>query len=173
MLFRSHATFQVQHQVERILSSFESRVVTKLDSLKQKSSSSTNGCSPNGLSATIEGGRWYHWERHYRKVPSDWNFPNKITLHTAMHRYYLPDQMNGIYPLKYMTGTDVIKCKNDRHNISTLHMLMKYMADEAGKKNIPTLSSKPTEYDVNKYYKKVSEFIFSLSNNSISESFIW
>ena len=50
-----HATFQVQHQVERMLSSFESRVVTKLDSLKLKSSSSTDECSPNGLSATKIG----------------------------------------------------------------------------------------------------------------------
>ena len=168
-----HATFQVQHQVEKMLSSFESRVVTKLDSLKQKSSSSTDECSPNGLSATIEGGRWYHWEGHYRKVPSDWNFPNKMTLRTAIHRYYLPDLMNDICPLKYLTGTDVIKCKNGRRNISSLHMLMKFMADEAKNKSIPTLPRKPTEDDINKYYRMVSGFVLSLSNNPRSESFTW
>ena len=81
--------------------------------------------------------------------------------------------MNGICPLKYLTCTDVIKCKNGRRNISTLHMLMKYMADEARKKNFPTLSRKSTEDDVNKYYRKVSGFILSLSNNPRSESFTW
>ena len=82
-----------------------------------------------------------------------------------MHRYYLPDMMNGICSLKYLTGTDVIKCKDYCYNISTLHMLMKYMANEAKKKNIPTLSRKPTENDVNKYYRKVSGFVLSLSIN--------
>ena len=52
-----HTIFQVQNQVEKMLSSFESRVVTKLDSLHQKLSSSTDKCSPSGLSVTVECGR--------------------------------------------------------------------------------------------------------------------
>ena len=50
-------------------------------------------------------------------------------------------------------------------------MLMKYIADETRKKNISTLSRKPTEDEINKYYRKISGFVLSLSNNSISESF--
>ena len=94
-----------------------------------------------------------------------------MTLCNTVHRYYLPDQMYGICPVKYLTGTDFIKCKNGCHNISTLCMLMKYIADETRKKNISTLSRKPTEDEINKYYRKISGFVLSLSNNSISESF--
>ena len=173
-----HTTFQVQHQVEQMLQSFETRVVTKIDSLqkKEESSSSTTGCDAmaiSGSSSTIEGGRWYHWKGAYRKVPVDWNFPNKMTLRTAVLRYYLADHTNGICPLKYITGTDVINCKNGRRNISNLHMLMKYMADEARRRNIAGPPRKASEDEVNKYYRKVSGFVLSLSSNPRAESFTW
>ena len=42
--------------------------------------------------------------------------------------YYLADHMNEICPLKYLTGSDVITCKNGHCYIITLYMLMKYMA---------------------------------------------
>ena len=60
-----------------MLQSFESRVVTKIDSLQKKeesSSSVTTGdyaMAIGGSSSTIEGGRWYHWKGAYRKVPID------------------------------------------------------------------------------------------------------
>ena len=53
-----HATFQVQHQVEKILSSFESRVITELVSLQQKLFLSTNeDSSLSDLTSTIESDR--------------------------------------------------------------------------------------------------------------------
>ena len=146
-----------------MLQSFETRVVTKIDSLQKKeesySSPSTTGCDAmaiGGSSSTIEGGRWYHWKGAYRKVPIDWNFPNKMTLRTAMLRYYLTDHTNEIYPLKYITGSDVINCKNGRRNFSNLHMLMKYMADEARRRDIAGPPRKANEDEVNNYYRKVS-----------------
>ena len=96
-----------------------------------------------------------------------------MTLYTAIHRYYLADQLNGICPLKYLIGTDVIKCKNGCCKINTLHMLMKYTTEEARKKNISTPSRTPIEDDINKYYRKVLGFVLSLSNNPRSESLTW
>ena len=29
------------------------------------------------------GGHWYHWCDHYRRVPHDYEFPNKVTLKNA------------------------------------------------------------------------------------------
>ena len=52
-------------------------------------------------------------------------------------------------------------------------MLMKYMAEEARKKNIALLPRRPSEDEVNKYYRKVSGFVFSLTNNPRSETFTW
>ena len=171
-----HTTFQLKDQVEKMLHSFETRVVTKIDTLQPKESSSTssddNGAYP-GPNSTIEGGKWHHWKGAYRRVPSDWNFPNKMTLRTAMLRYYLTDHTNRICPLKYLTSSDVINCKNGRRNISNLHMLMKYMAEEARKKNIALLPRRPSEDEVNKYYRKVSGFVLSLTNNPRSETFTW
>ena len=174
-----HTTFQVKNQVEQMLHSFESRGVTKIDSLQKKEESSSSvtpgddAMTIGGSSSTIEGGRWYHWKGAYRKVPVDWNFPNKMTLRTAVLRYYLADHTNGICPLKYITGTDVINCKNGCRNISNLHMLMKYMADEARRRNIAGPPRKASEDEVNKYYRKVSGFVLSLSSNPRAESFTW
>ena len=49
----------------------------------------------------------------------------------AMLRHYLvADHTNETYPFKYLAGADVINYKNGLCEISTLHMPMKYMAEE-------------------------------------------
>ena len=59
-----HATLQVQHQAEEMLTLLESRVINKLDSLLQKEWSSyitIENILISGLTSTMEGGRLYHW----------------------------------------------------------------------------------------------------------------
>ena len=73
-----------------------------------------------------------------------------------LRHYLVPDRTHEPYPLKYLAGADVIKCKNGLCEISTLHMPMKYMAEEGRKKNITRLLKKTSEDEVNKYYRKVS-----------------
>ena len=46
---------------------------------------------------------------------------------------------------------------------------MKCMAEEARKKFISIPSGTPSEYDFKRYYKKVSAFVLSFSNNPRSE----
>lgn len=75
--------------------------------------------------------------------------------------------------LKCFTDSDIINCKNGCCNISNLHMLMKYLAEETRKKNISELARKPSNDELNTYYKKLSGFVLSLSNNPRSESFSW
>ena len=82
-----------------------------------------------------------------------------MTLRTAVLMYYLADQTNENCPLKYITGSNVINYENGCKNISNLHIMMKYMADKARKRNIAGLPSKPSEDEVNKYYRKVSDFV--------------
>ena len=63
--------------------SFEANVITKLEGL----GAATNLTNKNQDSSTptnISGGKWYHWGGKYRRVPHDWTFPNKMTLHAAM-----------------------------------------------------------------------------------------
>ena len=77
-----------------------------------------------------------------------------------MLRHCIADCRYEIHLLQYLTGTDVIKCKNNGYNLSTLHnMLMKYMAEEIRKRNITELSGKPSEDEVNKLYRKMTGFI--------------
>ena len=37
------------------------------------------------------GGKWYHWGGKYQRVPHDWEFPTKMTLHTAWYWQFLED----------------------------------------------------------------------------------
>ena len=88
-----------------------------------------------------------------------------------MLRHCIADCRYEIHLLQYLTGTDVIKCKNNGYNLSTLHnMLMKYMTEEIRKRNITELSGKPSEDEVNKLYRKMTGFILSLSDNPVEDS---
>ena len=127
-----HATFQVQKQVEQMLTSFEANMITKLDSLgdgKLKDGTDT----ASGTTSNHNGGRWYHWGGKYRRVPHDWVFPNKMTLRTAWHRWFLVDHTNQVCPQRYLSSTDLHNCKNGRRNLSNLKTLMNTMISEAKK----------------------------------------
>ena len=75
-----HSTFQVQSQVKDMLQSFESRIIKKFDECNP-TKSEANGSDVIGSSPS--GGKWYIWGGQYRRVPRDFQFPNKMTLKTA------------------------------------------------------------------------------------------
>ena len=168
-----HSTFQVQHQVEDMLMSFERRVINKFDELKSAAgnfipasdSDIGNVCPAPG------GGVWYHWGGQYRRVPHDYEFPNKMTLKTAWLRYFLPDRVNNISPMRYFSGTDLQNIKTGRRNLSAYKMLIQYMISEEKRKKIYT--DKPTEDEANKMYSEVAGCVISLNDNKRSESYSW
>lgn len=170
-----HATFQVQKQVEHMLSAFQDKIIKKVDELGtdkdglKGSSSSTAKINPFG--GTEHEGRWFYWDGAYRRVPEDWVFPNKMTLRSAWHRYHLVDHELGICPMKYLKTTDVVKQPNGRRNISNYKMLMKHMIQKC--KEIDCYVDKPSENDVNEMYQKVSSQVLKLSNNKRCELFSW
>ena len=108
-----HATFQVQKQVESMLSTFQDKIIQKVDAISTNKTSQSGmsgpGKGPNPFGGTDHGGRWFFWRGAYRRVPEDWVFPNKMTLRTAWHRYFLMDHESGVCPLKYLTATDLKK----------------------------------------------------------------
>ena len=118
-----HRTFQVQKQVQDILTSFEENVITKLEGLGGESRL-TNKNQDSSTPTNISGGKRYHWGRKYRRVPYDWTFPNKITLCTAMHWWFLVDEAKEVCPPRYLTSTDLHNCKNGRRNLSNLKTIM-------------------------------------------------
>ena len=134
-----HSAFQVQSHVEDILKSFERRVILKFDELK--SSGGAGGAVVEAAGAGKKvctapgGGHWYHWGGQYTRVPYDYNFPNKMTLKNAWLRYFLPDRMNNICPMRYFTGTDLQNIKTGRRNLSAYKMLVQFMISEAKKKS--------------------------------------
>ena len=94
-----HATFQVQTQVEQMLSTFETKIISKVDELGGGVRKDT---TQGGLSyqLTEGGGKLFCWGGMYQRVPEDWAFPNKMTLQNAFHRYFLVDHKSGVGPLK-------------------------------------------------------------------------
>ena len=166
-----HATFQVQKQVEQMLTSFEANVITKLDSLgdgKERKDGTPDDTCPT---RNHNGGRWYHWGGKYRRVPHDWVFPNKMTLRTAWHRWFLVDYSNKVCPLRYLTSTDLHNCKNGRRNISSLKTLMNAMILEARKKQVYV--DKPNEEQLDSMFKVASGKLFSLTENTRAETLSW
>lgn len=167
-----HATFQVQKQVQEMLSCFQDKIIKKVDSLGSKrtiESSCNDIASPFG--GTSHGGRWFFWGGAYRRVSEDWVFPNKMTLRSAWHRYFVPDHESGICALRYLTGTDMVKQSNGRRNLASLKMLMNYMIEKLKKDK--KYIDKPSEEQVNAMYKHASCHILRLSNSSRSELFSW
>ena len=165
-----HATFQVQKQVEQMLTSFEANMITKLDSLgdqKLKDGTDTAG----GTTSNHNGGRWYHWGGKYRRVPHDWVFPNKMTLRTAWHRWFLVDHTNQVCPLRYITSTDLHNCKYGRRNISNLKTLMNTLISEAKKKKV--FIDNPSKEQLDDMFNLVSGKLFSLTENSRAETLSW
>ena len=59
-----------------------------------------------------------------------------MTLRTAWYRYFLLDYESGVYPLKYLTATDLKKQSNGKTNISNLEMLMNFMTNKCKEKGI-------------------------------------
>ena len=169
-----HATFQVQKQVETMLSTFQDKIIKKVDALgTDKSTYNGDGTYKNQVpfGRCDHGGRWFFWEGIYRRVPEDWVFPNKMTLRTAWHRYFLCDHESGVCPLKYLTASDMKKQSNGRRNISNLKMLMNFMTDKCREKGI--FVDKPNEKELDSMYRSVAGDILSLSNNPRSETFSW
>ena len=167
-----HATFQVQKQVEQMLTCFQDKIIKKVDSLGSKRSNDSSSCdigSPFG--GTSHGGRWFFWGGAYRRVSEDWVFPNKMTLRSAWHRYFVPDHESGICALRYLTGTDMVKQSNGRRNLASLKMSMNYMIEKLKKDK--KYIDKPSEDQVNAMYKHASCYILRLSNSSRSELFSW
>ena len=163
-----HATFQVQKQVEEMLTSFESRIITKVDAIGNASSSSNkNHVNKPGGSP----GKWYYWDGLYRRVPEDWVFPNKMTLRTAFHRYFLFDHTSGVGPLKNLEATDMAKQSNGKRNLSSLRGLMKFMVVLLRSTN--SYVNEPTEKDVDIMYRKVAGHVLSLSNSPRAELLSW
>ena len=160
-----HSTFQVQHQVESMLRNFESKVIKKLDAFSE-----SDGKDETKLSSG-PGGLWYHWGGQYRRVPRDYEFPNKMTLKSAWVRYFLPDNVKKIGPMRYFTGTDLVNVKTGRRNLSALKFVMDYMITIAKNKKI--YINNPTEKQVLDMYHKISGSVLSLTNNSRAKSFSW
>ena len=168
-----HATFQVQKQVEQMLVSFESNVIKKLETFgaTSKNENSSSNESESSPTRNHTGGKWYHWGGKYRRVPHDWEFPNKMTLRTAWHWWFLEDHKNQVCPLRYLTSTDLHNCKNGRRNISSMKTLMNAMVSEAKKKNVYV--DKPTEEQVGHMFQVASGKLFSLTENKRAETLSW
>ena len=163
-----HSTFQVQSQVEDMLKSFERRVISKFDELKPIDE---DGLQKNNRQSAPGGGHWYHWGGQYRRVPLGYQFPNKMTVKNAWLRYFLPDVINNITAMRYLTCSDLSQLKTGRRNLSSYKMVMQFLIAEAKKKNI--YIDNPTEDEANEMFAQVSGAIFSLHSNKRSESFSW
>ena len=94
-----------------------------------------------------------------------------MTLQSAWYRYHLLDHESGVYPLKFLTATDVIEQSNGRRNLSNLKMLIKYMIDKC--KQIDCYVADSNENDVNEMNRKVASHVLNLSNNTRCELFSW
>ena len=112
-----HATFQVQKQVEQMLSSFESKIISKVDELGGQNKQGSQG----GLSYEAMGANrnLFCWGGMYRRVPKDWEFPNKMTLRTAFHRYFLVDHKSGVGPLRFLKASDMCRQKMEEETSRT------------------------------------------------------
>ena len=121
-----------------MLVSFEPNVIKKLETLRNGTTNNKNDNSSRDFEScptrNHTGGKWCHWGGKYRRVLHDWEFPNKMTLRTAWHQWFLEDHKNQVCPLRYLKSTDLHNCKNGRRNISSMKTLMNAMISEAQKK---------------------------------------
>ena len=118
-----------------------------------------------------EGGKLFFWDGSFRRIPQDWAFPNKMTLRTAWHRYFLVDHQSGVCQLRHLTAKDLVNQKNGRRNISNLKNLMKYMINICKAKNL--YFDNPTEKQVSTMYSNAASQVLKLSNNRRCEAFSW
>ena len=107
----------------------------------------------------------------YRRVPEDWIFPNKMTLRTAFHRYFLFDHKLSVCPLKNLTSPDMAKQPNGKRNLSNLKRLMQFMVRKL--KSTDSYINEPREKEVNDMFRKVSGHVFALSNTPRAEMLSW
>jgi len=158
-----------------MLSTFQDKIIQKVDAISTNKTSQSGmsgpGKGPNPFGGIDHGGRWFFWRGAYRRVPEDWVFPNKMTLRTAWHRYFLMDHESGVCPLKYLTATDLKKQSNGRRNISNMKMLMNFMINKCKEDGI--FVENPTEKELDSMYRRVAGSVLCLSNNPRSETFSW
>ena len=104
-----------------MLKSFERRLTVKFDELKCSSGADTavGGSIEDGKAcSTLGSGHWYHWAGQDRRVPHEYEFPNKMPLKSTWLRYFVPDQVNSVYPMRYFTDEDLKNIKVGRRNLS-------------------------------------------------------
>ena len=66
-----HGTFQVQKQVQDMLTSFEANVITKLEGLSGESRLTKKNQDSTTPTTNTSGGKWYYWGGKYRRMPHD------------------------------------------------------------------------------------------------------
>ena len=158
---------QQKYPVDDIVKSFERGAILKLDELKTSGAAGAKGTSPEDdkeVCPAPGGGRWYNWDGHYRRVPHDYEFPNKMTLKNAWLRYFHPDQVNNIIcSMRYFSGTDLQNMKTGRRNLSAYMMLIQFMISEAKRNKVNI--DKPTEDEANKMYGDVAGCVISLNDS--------
>ena len=123
------------------------------------------------LSTAPGGGLLYHWDGKYRRVPPDYVFSSKITLKNAWLRYFLPDRLNKICPIRFFTGTDLIRLKTGRRNLSSFKMVIQFMIYEC--KRVKSYIDKLTEEEAIKMYNEVAGKVLSPRKNRRCEGFSW
>ena len=112
-------------------------MILKFDELKASGTVGAKGTSPEDdkeVCPATGGGRWYHWDGHYRRVHHNFEFPNMITLKSAWLRYFLPDRVFNICPMRYLTGADLQNTKTGRRDLSAYNMLIQFMISETKRK---------------------------------------
>jgi hypothetical protein len=99
----------VQKQVEQMLSSFQTKTISKVDELGSGNKQGSQG----GLTykAMDTNRNLFCWGGMCRRVSKDWEFPNKMTLQTAFHRYFLVDHKSGVGQLRYLKESDMCSQK--------------------------------------------------------------
>ena len=88
----------------------------------------------------------------------DWTFPNKMTLCTAMHWWFLVDEVKEVCPLWYLTSTDLHNCKNGRRNLSNLKTIMTTLIDECRRRE-----SMLTSHLLKKSTKSIEQYLVHFS----------
>ena len=170
-----HSSLLLQQEMKSMIENFEAKVINEISTLKLSNYSGQVESADSSLMSQLQstgcnGGRWYHWKNKFRRVPSDWSFP-QMTLRNAFHRYFLPDTKNQVCPFKFFQSCDVANIKNGRRILSSLNTLMKFMIDELKKKN--KFHNDPTEEQVDTMYRECSGYVFSITSSHRAESFSW
>ena len=111
-----YATFRVLKQVDHMLSESQDKIIKKVYKFGSNKDddicSKGRCCNKNSFGGTVHSGRWFYWSRVHWGVTEDWGLPNKITLQTTWRRYHLLDHESGVWLLKFLTTSDMIKQSN-------------------------------------------------------------